>query len=214
MRFFGLRPQNDKLVKAMSRMLYSKNTMPSQPQKLLSEQAYLTLERQAEIKSEYFAGEMFAMAGASQRHNLITTNVIRMLGNQLVERDCNVYSSDMRIKISHLNKYTYPDVAVTCGNEQFDDIYKDTLLNPTVIIEILSDSTEAYDRGKKFEHYQALESLQEYILISQEPYRLERYVRQDDRTWTYTEFHSADDVVALQTINCTLPLKDVYAKIV
>jgi Uma2 family endonuclease len=187
--------------------------MASQPQKLLSIQKYLTLERQAEVKSEYFAGEMFAIAGASQRHNLIATNVIRTLGNQLVERNCNVYPSDMRIKILRINKYTYPDVVVVGGDEQFDDVHNDTLLNPTVIIAILSDSTEAYDRGKKFEHYQALESLREYILIAQDPYRLERYVRQDDRTWTYIEFHSADDVVSLPTIGCTLPLKDVYAKV-
>jgi Uma2 family endonuclease len=187
--------------------------MSSQPQKLLSVQEYLTLERHAEVKSEYFAGEMFAMAGASQRHNLIVTNVIRTLGNQLLERDCNVYPSDMRIKIPHIHKYTYPDVVVACGEEQFDDVHNDTLLNPTMIIEILSESTEAYDRGKKFEHYQSLESLREYILIAQDPYRLERYVRQDDRTWTYTEFHSANDAVSLPTIGCTLILKDVYAKV-
>ena len=187
--------------------------MSSQPQTLLSPQEYLTLERQAEYKSEYFAGEVFAMAGASQRHNLIASNVIRILGTQLLERDCNVYPSDMRVKISQVKKYTYPDVVVVCGKERFEDEDKDTLLNPSLIVEILSESTEAYDRGKKFEHYQLLGSLREYVLIAQDPYRLERYVRQDDRTWTYTEFHSSDDIVALPTIGCTLSLKDVYVKV-
>lgn len=153
------------------------------------------------------------MAGASQRHNLIAANVIRILGNQLLDRDCNVYPIDMRVKIPRINKYTYPDVAVVCGGDQFEDNQNDTLLNPVLIIEILSESTEAYDRGKTFEHYQSLESVREYVLIAQYPYRLERYVRQDDRTWTYTEFHSAEDVASLPTISCTLALKDVYAKV-
>jgi Uma2 family endonuclease len=187
--------------------------MSSQPQRLLTPKEYLSLERQAEFKSEYFAGEVFAMAEASQRHNLIAANIIRILGAQLLERDCNVYPSDMRVKITKINKYTYPDVVVACAEEQFEDENNDVLLNPVVIFEVLSDSTEAYDRGKKFEHYQSLESLREYVLISQDPYRVERYVRQDDRTWTYTEFHSADEVATLPTISCTLPLTDVYAKV-
>jgi len=188
--------------------------MPSQPKKLLTPEEYLVLERQADFKSEYLAGEMFAMAGASQRHNLIAANIIRTLGTQLLERDCNIYPSDMRVKISKINKYTYPDVVVACGKEQFEDEQNDALLNPVVIIEILSESTEAYDRGKKFEHYQSLDSLTEYLLISQDPYRVEHYVRQDDRTWMYTEFHRIEDVVHLPTIDCTLALKDAYAKVV
>lgn len=187
--------------------------MSTQPQRLLTPEEYLTLERQAEFKSEYFAGEVFAMAGASQRHNLIAANVIRLLGNQLLDRDCNVYPIDMRVKIPRINKYTYPDIAVVCGENQFEDDQYDTLLNPVLITEILSESTEAYDRGKKFEHYQSLESLREYVIISQDAYRLEQYVRQDDRTWMYTEFHSADDPASLPTITCTLLLKDVYAKV-
>ncbi|HJY82799.1 MAG TPA: Uma2 family endonuclease [Candidatus Binatia bacterium] len=187
--------------------------MPSQPQKLLTAEEYLAFERKAEFKSEYFAGEMFAMVGASQRHNLIAANIIRALGNQLLERPCNVYPSDMRVKISKINKYTYPDIVVACGEEQFENEQNDTLLNPAVIIEILSESTEAYDRGKKFEHYQSLESLREYLLISQDPYRVEQYVRRDDRTWTYFELHQAADTVHLPTIDCDLSLKDIYAKV-
>jgi hypothetical protein len=122
--------------------------MFSQPQKILTPAEYLARERQADVKSEYFAGEVFAMAGASRRHNLILANIIRVLGNQLLERPCNVYPSDMRVKITELGKYTYPDVAVVRGEEIFEDEHNDTLLNPQVIIEVLSESTEAYDRGK------------------------------------------------------------------
>jgi Uma2 family endonuclease len=156
---------------------------------------------------------MFAMAGASRRHNLIAANIIRTLGNQLLERNCNVYPSDMRVKIGKINKYTYPDVVVACGEEQFEDEETDTLLNPVVIIEVLSASTEAYDRGKKFEHYQSLDSLVEYLLVTQDSIRVEQYVRQSNRTWTYSEFHSLEDTVQLHTIDCKLMLSEVYAKV-
>ena len=182
-------------------------------EKLLSIEEYLMLERQASFKSEYFDGEIYAMAGASREHNLIVANVIRMLGNQLLESPCNVYPSDMRIKITEMGKYTYPDVTIACDKEEFDDDYKDTLLNPLLIIEVLSDSTESYDRGKKFKHYQRIKSFSEYILIEQTPYRVEQYVRQDNKTWLYSEFHEAADIVQLQVIKCTLALKDIYAKI-
>lgn len=186
--------------------------MAQRPKNFLTAEEYLAIERQAECKSEYSAGEMFAMAGASRQHNLIVANIIRVLGNQLLEQACNVYPSDMRVKISTIEKYTYPDVTVACGAEEFEDD-NDTLLNPVVIIEVLSESTEAYDRGKKFAHYQYLESLSEYILVAQDPYGIEQYVRQHDRTWTYRAFHSVDDVVPLQAIQCQLALWEVYAKL-
>src|SRR4029453_10754721 len=163
--------------------------MALQPQAWLSPEAYLAIERQATCKSEYVAGEMFAMAGASRRHNLIVANIIRILGNQLLESSFNVYPSDLRLKISHTGRYTYPDVVVTCAEEQFEDAHRDTLLNPVVIIEVLSEPTEAYNRGKKFEKYQHIESLVEYLLVAQEPYRIERYVRQSNREWRYSEYH-------------------------
>ncbi|HEX8921122.1 MAG TPA: Uma2 family endonuclease, partial [Pyrinomonadaceae bacterium] len=136
--------------------------MSSQRKTLLTPEEYLALERKSEIKHEYYAGEMFAMVGASKRHNLITTNIIRSLGNQLLERGCNVYASDMRVKVSATGKYTYPDIVVACEEEKFDDAENDTLLNPVVVIEVLSEFTEAYDRGKKFEQYQNIESLTDY----------------------------------------------------
>lgn len=187
--------------------------MASERKTLLTPEEYLAIERKSEIKHEYFAGEMFAMVGASKRHNLISANIIRILGNQLLDRPCNVYPSDMRVKVSATGKYTYPDVVVACEEEKFDDAENDTLLNPVVIIEILSESTEAYDRGRKFEQYQTIESLTEYLLVSQEPYRIEQYVRQSNREWRYSEYHDADDVAKINIIGCELVIKDVYAKV-
>lgn len=119
----------------------------------LTPDEYLAIERQAKLKSEYFDGEMYAMAGASREHNIIVANLIRLLGNQLVEKPCTVYPSDMRVKVTEMGKYTYPDVVVACEEELFEDDHNDILLNPILIIEVLSDNTEAYDRGKKFKHY-------------------------------------------------------------
>ena len=187
--------------------------MVSQAKILLTPEEYLASERKSEAKSEYFGGEVFAMVGASKRHNLIAANLIRILGNQLLDRPCNVYPSDMRVKINATGKYTYPDIVVACDEERFDDEEKDTLLNPVVIIEVLSESTEAYDRGKKFEHYQRLESLTDYLLVAQDPYRVEQYVRQEGREWRYSEYHNAEDVVKVNSIGCALALKDVYAKV-
>ncbi|HEY0379425.1 MAG TPA: Uma2 family endonuclease [Pyrinomonadaceae bacterium] len=187
--------------------------MSHQRKTSLTPEEYLAVERRSEIKHEYFAGEMFAMVGASKRHNLITANIIRLLGNQLLDRSCNVYPSDMRVKVSATGKYTYPDVVVACEEEEFDDEEKDTLLNPVVVFEVLSESTEAYDRGKKFEQYQNIESLTEYLLVAQEPFRIEHYVRQSNREWRYSEHHTAEDTVRLGVIRCELTLKDVYAKV-
>ena len=187
--------------------------MALQPQMWLSPEAYLAIERQSACKSEYVAGEMFAMAGASRRHNLIVANIIRILGNQLLASPCNVYPSDMRLKMPRTGRYTYPDVVVACAEEQFEDEHRDTLLNPVVIIEVLSESTEAYDRGKKFEEYQRIESLAEYILIAQDHHSVERYVRQDQRTWIYAVFQTLEDSVPLSTIGSQLVLQDVYAKV-
>ncbi len=187
--------------------------MSAQPKKILTAGEYLALERKASFKSEYYRGEMFAMAGASDPHNLIVSNIIRMLGNQVLERDCFVYPGDMRVKVNALGKYTYPDVMVVCGKKAFDDEQQDTLLNPVLIIEVLSETTEAYDRGKKFEHYQYIYALGEYLLIAQDTCRMEQYFRQSGRDWRYSEFHALADIVKLETINCELALKDVYLKV-
>jgi Uma2 family endonuclease len=187
------------------------STMPQRA--LLTPEEYLEIERKAEFKSEYFNGEIFAMVGASRPHNRIVSNIIRTLDTQLLKRDCNIYPSDMRVKIKKIGKYTYPNVVVTCGKEIFEDTYVDTLLNPVVICEILSDSTEAYDRGKKFQHYQFIESLAEYILITQDAVRVEQYVRQNDKMWVYDGYQNIDDIVKLESVGCELALKELYVNV-
>jgi Uma2 family endonuclease len=175
---------------------------------------YLAIERAAETKSEYFAGEMFAMAGASPPHVLITSNVTAELNAQLKGRPCRVYSSDLRVRVSETDLYTYPDVVVVCGEQRFDDEKGDTLLNPTLIVEVLSETTEAYDRGDKFGHYRRLLSLQEYVLIAQDRQWAERYTRQEEGTgWVLTEVSGPAGVMALPSIGCELALADVYDKI-
>ena len=188
--------------------------MSSDPEKSLTEEAYLAIERRAESRSEFYKGEMFALAGASRRHNRIVTNLVTVLDTQLRDRPCNEYSSDMRVRVTDTGLFTYPDLVVTCGEEEFVDGEQDTLLNPMVIMEVLSDSTEAYDRGKKFEHYQDIGSLSTYVLVTQDAPRIERYVRQEDgRTWVYTETHGADGMVTIEAIGCDLRLEDVYTKV-
>jgi Uma2 family endonuclease len=187
--------------------------MSALPKKLLSPEEYLTIERAAEYKSEYFAGEIFAMAGGSPSHNLIASNVIRELGTQLKRRPCKVYSSDQRVKVAATGLYTYPDVMVVCGKEQFDDEIKDTLLNPTLLVEVLSESTEAYNRGKKFEHYRRIPSFREYLLIAQDRCRVEQYVKQDDGRWLFSEVSDRQSVIKLPSLNCELAVAEIYDKV-
>lgn len=187
--------------------------MSTQPKPYLSPQEYLAVERAAAYKSEYFAGEVFAMSGASRPHNLIVTNLISELRGQLRGRPCEVYPSDMRVKVSPTGLYTYPDVVVVCGTPRFDDAHTDTLLNPTVLFEVLSDSTEGYDRGRKFEHYRQLASLQEYVLIAQEQYHVEHYVRQADHRWLLSETNDRGETLHLPSLACDLALAEVYDRI-
>jgi Uma2 family endonuclease len=187
--------------------------MSAHPKIYLTPAEYLAFERKCESKNEYWAGQVFAMAEASERHNLIETNVVSALHTQLRGRSCKVYPSDMRIKIPATGLYTYPDVTVMCDKAQFEDIDRDTLLNPTVIVEILSKSTENYDRGKKFQNYRTLESLTEYILIAQDAVHIEHYIRQSDNQWLLSEAKDLSAVVELPTIQCTLALIDVYDKV-
>ena len=181
-------------------------------QVLFTPEEYLARERKALMKSEYRNGQVHAMPGASRAHNLITLHISGELYIQLRERSCEVYPSDMRVKVSATGLYTYPDVIVVCDEPRFDDTHFDTLLNPTVLIEVLSPSTAAYDRGEKFASYQKLDSLCEYILISQDSVRVEHYLRRDQE-WDLTEFHSLTDVCQLPSIGCELSLKAIYAKV-
>lgn len=187
--------------------------MRPQEHLFLTPQQYLAQERVAEFKSEYVNGETFAMAGASREHNQISSNIVTSLSLQLQDKPCSVYSSDMKVKIDKANKYTYPDIITVCDPQHFEDEHTDVLLNPAVIIEILSDSTEAYDRGLKFFHYQRLESLREYLLVSQKSCHMEKYERQANNYWIYSEFHEMDATVDINTLNCTLSLRDIYRKV-
>jgi len=153
------------------------------------------------------------MAGASPQHVLIVTNVAAELRNQLKKRPCTVYSTDLRVKISPTGLYTYPDVVVVCGKPQFNDEHEDTLLNPILIVEVLSESTADYDRGSKFAHYRMLESFQEYLLIAQDQYHAEQVVRQPDNRWLLSETNRWEDRITLTSINCVLPLVEIYEKV-
>jgi Uma2 family endonuclease len=192
---------------------YGDMTMSTQPKPWYTPEEYLAFERDSEIKHEYFEGEIFAMVGATEPHVLITDNLAFTLKGQLRDRPCRVYSSDMRVKVSATGLYTYPDVVVASGEREFDDDRRDTLLNPGLVIEVLSPSTEAYDRGKKFAHYRTIESLVEYVLVSQEEPHVERYARKPDGDWLLHEARRLEDSIDLPSIGCVLQLADVYDQV-
>jgi Uma2 family endonuclease len=174
---------------------------------------YLSLERAATLeRSEFVNGHIYAMSGASREHNLITVNVSSLLNTQLRGRPCEVYTNDMRVQVNVTGAYFYPDVVVVCGEPQFQDANVDTLTNPTVIIEVLSPSTEGFDRGGKFAHYRRLASLQEYVLIAQDHVSVERFVRRSEE-WVLSEATEPDATISLAAIDCRLALADVYERV-
>ncbi|MDE0300653.1 MAG: Uma2 family endonuclease [Candidatus Poribacteria bacterium] len=178
----------------------------------MTPEEYLALERKATIKSEYLNGKMYAMSGASREHNIISGNIFVALYLQLRERSCEIYSNDMRLKVSAAGLYTYADIVVVCDEPRFEDGSVDTLLNPTALFEVLSPSTEAYDRGAKFGYYRQLDTIQEYTLVSQDSMRVEHYLRHNEQ-WILTESGRPDDVVRLTSIDCELSLREIYAKV-
>ena len=179
----------------------------------MSEAEYLEMEQASEIKHEYLNGYAYAMAGASDEHNLICAYTLANLIFQLRGQPCSVRPSDMRVKILATGFYTYTDISVVCGEPQFADDEFATLLNPVLIVEVLSPSTEMIDRGRKFQHYRQLESLREYLLIAQDSPRIERFLRQDDNTWNLADATGLDASIELPSIGCTLVLADVYEKV-
>jgi Uma2 family endonuclease len=186
--------------------------MSTQPKHLVTPEEYLEIERKAEFKSEYYKGEMFAMAGAGWEHNMIVAGVIRVLGQQTLAGPCAVAPSDIRIKVAATGLYTYPDAVVVCGEPQFGDNRRDTVLNPSVIVEVLSSSTEAYDRGLKFEQYQTLESLNAYLMIASNRIRADLYTRQSSGGWLLITAKNPEDTLELESVGCRLTLRDVYLK--
>lgn len=187
--------------------------MTAIPKSKLTPKEYLEFERKSEIKHEYFNGEIFAMSGAKRNHNKVVANLSGLIWQQLKGKPCEFYPNDMRVFVPSSGLYTYPDLVVVCNEPQFQDDVFDTLLNPILLIEVLSDSTESYDRGKKFQHYRSIESLQEYILVSQHEARVEKYVRHGDGFWLLSEAVGSDSEIEFASIECLLSLSDVYDKI-
>jgi Uma2 family endonuclease len=187
--------------------------MSTAPQRRYTEAEYLALDRASEIKHEFYRGEIFAMSGTSRQHNRINFNLTACLHGQLKDRDCDAYANDMRVKVQSTILYTYPDIVITCNEPRFLDSEVDTLLNPQVVIEVLSDSTEKYDRGKKFEHYRTVPSLREYILVSQDHAHIDRFALNEQGQWVLTDATGLDAVIELTAVGCRLPLAEVYAKV-
>lgn len=179
----------------------------------LAETEYLEIERAAQFKSEFFQGEMFAMAGGTLQHSLIVTNLARQFGNRLEGGNCLPYNADLRLKIEATGLYTYPDLSVICGSPRFAEGTDDTVVNPTVLVEVLSDSTEAYDRGKKFEHYRQIPTLQEYLLVSQQAPQIEQFIRQADGRWLLNEAAGIEQHLELPSLGIVIPLAEIFAKV-
>jgi len=174
---------------------------------------YLALERDSVTKHEYYAGQIFAMAGASEAHNLIAGNLIRLIGNHLVDRECRLYPGDMRVLLP-TGLYTYPDATVVCGPREIEPRGGlETLKNPTLLVEVLSKSTQAYDLGDKFDHYRTLPSLKGYLLLRQDRPRAYHYRWQEDGSWILTTADGLNDTIALPEIDLALRLADLFAKV-
>ena len=181
--------------------------------RLLTPQEYLARERKASFKSEYYRGEVFAMAGATVEHTLIKDNLARESGNGLKESPCMVLTSDMRVKINSTGLYTYPDLVIVCDKAQYEDGEFDTLLNPGVVVEVLSDSTEKYDRGAKFINYRGIPSLKEYILIAQDQALIERYVRESDEKWLLTTFKDISSTFSFASVPVQISMSEIYRRV-
>jgi Uma2 family endonuclease len=185
--------------------------MSAAPKPKLTAREYLEIERRAKFKSEFFKGEMFAMAGSSREHNRIKENLIIKIGVQLEGGPCQTFSSDQRVMVDVTGLYTYPDIVILCGPGIYDPADRDTLTNPTAIIEVLSPSTEKYDRGLKFRNYQQIPSLVEYVLVAQDEPLCDRFVRQADGSWALVSFVELTATLAFTSILVKIPLGEVYA---
>ena len=183
-----------------------------QPKTYYSPEEYLALERAAEFRSEYIDGAIFAMAGESLNHGRIKADLVTILGNQLRGKNCESFTSDTKVRTPGINMFGYPDVLVVCGELIHHDQFQDVILNPKVIIEVLSPSTEAYDRGEKFASYRQLESLTDYLLIAQARPLIEHFVRHR-KFWMMSEETYLTQSLYIESIACHLPLKDVYARV-
>jgi len=178
----------------------------------MSVDRYLAMTRETDQRHELVDGYVVAMAGASERHNQIAAALTYLLYGQLLQRPCQVFQSDMRVQADE-KTFFYPDIVAVCDEALYRGDARDTLLNPAVVIEVLSHSTEDYDRGRKFKHYRTLSTLTDYVLVIQSHMRIEQITRQQQQTWLLQEFTQPDDAIALDSIQCTLTLRDVYQKV-
>jgi Uma2 family endonuclease len=180
----------------------------------ITEEEYIQRERASTSKHEYYRGHIYAMAGASEEHNLIAMNIAAILRARVRGTTCRAYPSDMRLKVLQTGLNTYPDFTVVCGPPQFTNPEKrDTLTNPSLIIEILSPSTESYDRGEKFQHYRTIDSLQEYLLVAQNKHRIERFVRNDSNEWVLSDIAGIEASLSLHTLQTQIPLAEIYEQV-
>lgn len=187
--------------------------MASLPIQRYTPEQYLEIDRKAEGRSEYVAGEILAMAGASREHNRITLNIGASLTEQLRGKPCEPFTSDLRVKGRTTGSYLFPDAVVGCAPLEFEDSSLDILLNPVVIMEVLSPTTEAADRSWKFAHYRRFASLRDYVMLSQYQLCIEHYTRQTEDVWTLVELSSLSDVLHLPSVGCALPLSVIYERI-
>jgi Uma2 family endonuclease len=187
--------------------------MSAQSQPRLTPEEYLDLDRASEFRNEYYNGRMYAMSGGTPRHSLIIGNLNRELSTALKKRPCLVYTSDLRVRIAPDGLYTYPDMSVVCEEPRLLDGRKDTLLNPALLIEVLSPSTEIRDRGFKSAQYRQIESLQEYALVSQTEPRVEVFRRQGGGHWLFSEFVGLEAVCEFASVSASVPLAEIYHKV-
>ncbi len=187
--------------------------MSALPKPFYTVEHYLELEEKAETKSEYLSGQIFAMSGGSPRHSRIAANIIRRVGNALDGEPCEIYTSDLRVTIMQTGLKTYPDLTVVCGEPYFHPLDTNSLINPMVLFEVLSPSTEGYDRGEKWANYRELESLQEYVLVSQHAPLVEVYTRQEGGAWKFTATTAMDGKISLPSLGCELEMTEIYEKI-
>jgi len=182
-------------------------------EKFISHQEYFDMEEAAEYKSEYYHGEIFAMSGASFNHNIISGNTFALLHNSLDNSDCIVFNSDMKTEVDKERHYTYPDISIVCGDVEFAENRNDTVANPLVIVEILSDSTKDYDRGSKFTAYRNIASLKDYILIDQYAYHVEYFHKDESGKWSLDEFKNVNDTFKISSIDVELSMKKIYNRV-
>ena len=187
--------------------------MGALPKHVLTSTEYLVIEKAAETRSEFFEGEMFAMVGTTKNHARIVMNFGGELSTALKGRTCEPFATDLRIKVQANGLYTYPDLLVVCGEQLCEDDQLDNLLNLTLLIEVLSDSTERYDRVKKFDLYRALPSLQEYVLVSQSEPRIEQFLHQPNEEWTLRITTDPTAIISLPSIGCEIPLAEIYDRV-